>query len=63
VDLEAESSKRKGKFGPDGKRKTGYQINPTAPTIDLRDVAEADSNNLMRRMTNLEKQFLKIPSQ
>lgn len=55
VDVDAESSRRKAKFGPDGKRKTGYQINPKAPTIDLREVAEADSNNLMRRMTNLEK--------
>ena len=63
VDLEAENLRRKQKFGPDGKRKTGYQINPTAPTIDLREVAEADSNNLMKRMSNLEKQFFKIPSQ
>jgi len=47
--------RKKSKFGPDGKRKTGYQINPKAPSIDLREVAEADSNNLMKRMTNLER--------
>lgn len=55
IDLEAESSKRKGKFGNDGKRRTGFIIDPKAPMIDLQKVAEADSTGLMMRMSNLEK--------
>lgn len=53
--MEAESSKRKGKFGNDGKRRTGFIIDPKAPMIDLQKVAEADSTGLMMRMSNLEK--------
>jgi hypothetical protein len=59
---EQDRSQAKRRFGPDGKRKTGYQINPLTPHIDLKDVAEADSNNIRDRMINLEKQFHKIPA-
>lgn len=39
----------------------GYQINPSNKFIDLREVAAQDSNGLMRRMHNLEKNFHEIP--
>ena len=49
------------KFGPDGKRKTGYQINPASNHIDLKEVAQQSNVNIMSRMSTLEKQFNKIP--
>lgn len=57
-----ESSKVKKTFGPDGKKLIGYKINPQDDRIDLRDVAAQDSNHLMRRMFNLEKNFMSIPA-
>ena len=58
---EQSSKKAKGKYDQDGKRKTGYQINPTCKHIDLKEVAEAENTNIKERMLNLEKQFNKIP--
>lgn len=39
---------------------TGYQINPTEKFINLRDVESQDNNGLMRRMHNLEKNFMEF---
>ena len=52
---EQSSKKAKGKYDQDGKRKTGYQINPTCKHIDLKEVAEAENTNIKERMQNLEK--------
>jgi hypothetical protein len=54
-------SRKEKKFGADGKKKQGYQIDPASDHIDLRAVADADSRGLMQRMAKLETDFNKIP--
>lgn len=47
--------------GQTSKRVQGFKVNPAEERIDLRDVAQQDNNNLMKRMGNLEKNFMNIP--
>ena len=58
-----EQVKLRSKFGPDGRKKVGYQINPEAQHISLREVSEQSNVGLVRRMGQLEKQFSKLPVQ
>lgn len=44
-----------------GKKKSGFQMNPHNLHIDLKMVAEQDNSNLKDRMLGLEKQFMEIP--
>ena len=45
-----EQVKLKSKFGSDGRKKVGYQINPDAQHISLREVSEQSTASLVRRM-------------
>jgi hypothetical protein len=48
------------KFGPDGKKNSGYHLITTEPFISLKKVVEIDSSGIKASMVNLEKSFNKL---